>query len=762
MQGLHGKLLVTSLLLLAGCGGGTGRSEAASLPTFPMPSGVWSGLASCAGRDFPIELSFDAAASGEGEAGTADLRFAPAVNSTGYRAPNGFSEQAAFAAEPLLHAGVLQLRAMAAGRRAKSLTLLLTPDGEAAALRADGCDAAVLAPADGSHPIQRLGAELEALQARPTITEADQAGACPAALEAWIDKGLALPLDDWGRGDSSALWSDETGQQIFGKPFSAMRVEERFEHYRALAGRCGERGDRRRNGVIRVLTGLIDYRGFRDAQLQAMAADVVRGWQAGFEALVAADGSGRQLPVADAQTLQSIPLDFRFEALLAEDGFDATAYLERASTLSRGARARQRNDDFLSRMERASDDFVALLAHYDLALQDPDLDVDAATALVEDRLPAAAERYSAAAATIDEAQVMADWLADWPSRDACDAVLEGACRSTETRFETRLRELARSWSETEAETLAKLEQEAPSTALLARAIEARAVLDGRYGSILARSAFEDLLEDYADWISDLQDDLERPLLEAVAAARTAPELRSLQARYFRPGDLERRPVRAVRDALDERLEASRPFRSTGADAYLNALYNRDFPALRQLDAQVLASVRPAFGFMATQIAMLGSLADAAAGIDPFRAIVAELSSPSALRPVAMTYLLEFERRYPECLGSNAVTITVTERTDLVERTAGGVEISRIEGVTNATHYRVKPALVDLFRDSFSRPSAAGADRLFTLLTGDESVSRLRAGVREGMGAFDCDSAEIRQFEAGLVAYQRELKRRWSR
>jgi hypothetical protein len=713
-------------------------------------------MASCAGRDFPLRLAF---AGADAASFTATVGFEEALNSRGDASPRGYPPETVMIGERYPQAGTLELRAGDGGRGAATVSLLLTPRADAAIAALGGCEFAVLAPAASGHPVLGLREELDTLRDRPVLTEADMSGACPAQLESWIAKGLALPLDAWGRGDSSALWSDETAREIFGKPWSEIGAAERNRYYRALMGRCGERGNRRRGGIITQLARLTDYREFRDARLRAMTVEVMRRWRDGLDDLLAAAAAGAPVPLEDARAVRSIPHRFAF-ADARGAAHDAPALDGETQQLLQSALARQHNLDALADLDGAAGDFLRLTAFYERALVDPQVDVAAATRRFAALLPGASEEFATSAATPAAARSMAGWLADWPQRDACRAALEAACRATQRHFEQRLETLAEAWAETEKAKQRTLAAGDASLALLASGVEWYAEVDARYGAVLERAALAELRDDARAWLASLQAELETPLLAEIHSADSTPQLRAIEARFFAPGDLQRRELRRVRKAIDERVAAARPFADTGADDYLNALYNRDFAALRQLDAGYLAGVRTAFGFMAQQVAMFDALAAAGTGKRPFAAVVNELLSPSALRAAAVTYLVNYEDDYGSCLDSTAVEFTFTERTDRVTRDGSGFELSRIEGVTSSTHYRVKRSLAGLFRDSFSRPPEAGGERIYRVLFGDDGVNRVTGAIRRVMRDFDCDALEVQRLEAGMVAYQAELHRRW--
>lgn len=737
----------------------TAKTAKQLLPSYALPQGNWEGIASCQGRDFPWQVVFSSSEAGGSH--SAVMAFSPPINSAGIDAPFGYATRASFAITPRFHAGLLRLNPSGESAKAKSLALLLTPGQSQITAAIPGCEWAVLAVSGTPHAVFTLRDDLQLLQERQVIAEADQQGACPSEMETWIEEGLQLPLDDWGRGDSSALWRDDVAVKVFGKPFEQVSVRERQQYYRALVGRCGEPRNRRRRSVIGLLSRLTDYRSFRDQQMQTLVNAGVMSWYQGYEALVAADPAGDSLELEESRELRRVPFLFykRGQWLVKGLGLDSDQYRRQVTTLIEGGLAQEQNKLFFAELNDAANNFVRLLALYEKAVEDSDQKLGAAVQSLESNLIGAAENFARTANDPADGLLMAGWIADWPSRDICEAALKRVCKDTRKVFERRLDALTKEWAETGRNELDLLEDESETRETLAAGIAAHYALEKRFGALLQRDELGELREDYDSWIEALQDELEKPLLDELQSAQTVPELRAFETRYFRPGDLGKRDMRKLRAAIEAKWADNHPFNDTGADEYLNALYSQDFRALRRLDASLLAGVRPALALLARQTAVLGSLVGEGAA-NPFRAVAGELLSPSALRLVSMEYLLHYESRYGKCLVSKAVQFTFSERRDLVTRSSNGFELSRIEGITKSTTYKVKPSLADLFRESFSRPPSAGSERVLSLLLGDNGTEELRSAVGELMGSYSCDSSQIAKFEAGLIAYQRELERRW--
>lgn len=94
------------------------------------------------------------------------------------------------------------------------------------------------------------------------------------------------------------------------------------------------------------------------------------------------------------------------------------------------------------------------------------------------------------------------------------------------------------------------------------------------------------------------------------------------------------------------------------------------------------------------------------------------------------------------------------------QTSSGIELSRIEGVTTSTRYRVKPQLAPLFQQVFSRPADGPGDALHDALFGDDRLTRLLSGVTDTMHRKDCTDPDILRLEQGMISYHRNRQQRW--
>ncbi|MEO0365231.1 MAG: hypothetical protein AAF265_07010 [Pseudomonadota bacterium] len=719
--------------------------------------GDWQGLLSCAGRDFPTRIAVNAL-----ENDQLEVRWTvtPALGRRNYISPDGRSEitDRVLTGEYDSVTGRASVRE-SISRRPLQLDILFGK--ETVLLSHQRCDFGVLQrpPADA---IADLQSELLAIQEEIVIGIEDQQGECPRELQEWIHVGLELPLDRLGRGDTSALWTDEVTRPIFGEPVAGFRAQRRREIRRALAGRCMVRRDPRQQAVVRALMGITDYRAFRDGRFIELAGPVAEDWVARRALPLLTSESLPELSNVSSQALSRVPRTFNFDRLLADSSvYDSQSYAQQTVALNEAMMARRAEEDFLGNMRDAR--LFHMLDLWQAALVRDDIRDAPANTLIEEVLIDKAVEYSRAADTARDAVKMAGWVSSVDEELACSEAQQDTCSEAAERLRDRLDELADKFAETEQTAFVALEDEDTSLQNLSRLVEMHNALVRKYGRVLEYGDFRDLMEDFEDLRFDWQRDQEAALAQQLASARTTSALTALDQRYFASSDLATRPERHLKrlgKVYDEQLTGTRPFAGTGSDAYLNALYNREFNALARMDAELLSGVAPMFQFMAQQINSVSDILGAAGR--PLQSAARELNNPSAVTAVALRYLLNYEDQYESCLGADAITVTFTERVDTVTRTGSGIEVSRIRGVPVSTTYRIKREHADLFEDVFSKPKSSGADGMLEALFGLQGVSQLTDAVEELMDEHRCDSDEVRGFEQGLLAYYANRKRQWGR
>ena len=757
-------LLAAPALLISACSSeseGRESFEPVTDVVAPLPlqeiEGDWQGLLSCAGRDFPSSLSVVGLDDGQLEV---SWTLEPALGRRNYISPDGRTE---ISGRKLVgeYDPITGEAKMLEQIQQRPLRLNLLFGADTALLGYQRCDFGVLQRPPASN-LEELQSELLLIQDPPSIRTEDQQGECPSELQEWIQAGLDLPLDNAGRGDTSGLWTDEVTTPIFGEPVLDFNAQQRIELRRALRGRCMVRGDRRQNAIVRALMAITDYRSFRDRRFIELAQPFAADWlEQRAQPLLESDPLP-ELSQASGLALSRIPENFNFERLFSgTELFDQDAYAQQVLAVNNTLMARQQEQDYLDNMRNTR--FFHLLELQEAALVRDDIADAPAEAIVAELLVDKAEEHVRTARTAADAARMANWVSGVEAGLACGDATQKACADAAERFADRLEELADDFVAGETTTFESLSAQEPSLSNLSKLVSSRRELVRKYGRLLEYGDLPDLMEEYDELRFDWQQEQEDLLAQQLVTARTTSMLTAIDERYFAARDLVDRSenhLERLGKVYDDQLSGTRPFVDTGADAYLNALYNREFATLARMDAELLAGVTPMFRFLAQQINAVGELLGDAGR--PFTSAARELENPSAVTAVALRYLLDYDDQYGSCLGDDAATVTFTERVDSVTRTSSGIELSRIRGVPVSTTYRIKREHLGLFEDVFSRPESPGADGLFEALFDLDGVNRLNDAVGEIMDEHRCDSEVVQGFERGLLAYYADRKRQWGR
>ena len=135
----------------------------------------------------------------------------------------------------------------------------------------------------------------------------------------------------------------------------------------------------------------------------------------------------------------------------------------------------------------------------------------------------------------------------------------------------------------------------------------------------------------------------------------------------------------------------------------------------------------------------------------------QVASLSAVYAVFATYLLDYETRYPQCLGANAVEFQITRGTETVTREFGR-EISRVTNWTTRNSYRVPARLEAAFNAVWRADPRTGDVQFMDWLANDLRTRQLIGAVETAMADYACDSPEITKLERGLVWYHQRVAR----
>ena len=567
---------------------------------------------------------------------------------------------------------------------------------------------------------------------------------CPANYRDWIDAVRA----------GADPFEDSVFKPAFGAPFRDMDPETLLSASALISGSCSQTDDRARNlEILRIGGALRNYKEYDAANAAYLRDAVFDDWTA----WVAAERKrGVMFDYSTAVALRAAPNRLGLRGDPKAAGFDAEI-----EPVVAAAEASRHNDEFAERIEAHKDDFERLAALHREAQSRGDIDIGMVATALDYYLADAAQTYADAAEDIRHAVYMNAWTAQYDAGKDCPAAIPAACEKAAKLFRNETDNLASQFASSEDKAFKERARQARGTEGLAELVAFERRLAEDYAGLLTLAAFEKTADQRAKARNALQRKHAGDIRKELESVNTAPAVRAIEAKYFAGNDLADAP-RQVVAAIDKVMAGTRPFTGIPGADYLNAIYNQDFEALRALDRRYVAGIRPLMTFGAQQAMELGPLINALSGQ---RSGTAEadlahwLQNLSALHAVLGTYLLNYQDVYAKCLRPDAPKMVVTTQTDYVTRDGFGAEISRREGWTTQDSYRVNPEFGDHFTTLFRAADGAAQAQLLDLLVNDAQITFLRSGVKRVMERHDCASPEVKQLEAGFLAYDRELKRR---
>ena len=774
---------IFAFLALAACGNDAdGRAESNSEPAFERrsdsfladyeaslsdqppakaidASGDWYGLLLCPSGSFPISIAVQQ--NGASVEGVASI--SPAIGKPRRKTP--------FYAEHTDRRGSGEYRAPIQmfnidaqpnpeedPRKARglSVSLLLSPsEGDTALLAAyeisaarsqRKCELGIAARDGAAEQLKQHVQRIATIHAdRRPVTQ----GECPAAYREWLD-GMAP--------DGSLPFTGDDFERAFGKAYLEMDVEELLAASSVISGSCRDREDRKqRTHVARIGGQLRNHSVYQSALVDQWREGVWDTWRTWIDSELA---RGASYDMTNAVALRSVPRLFGMRKHPTFKQFDG-----RAAELVEQGKTGNRNLDFAKRIEYRKDDFRELLALHLQASGRQDVDIGMVRTALDYYLATAAEQYASSAKEAPEAVFMFAWRAQHAAGAECPAASSNSCEQVAEHFGDRLEDLAESFADEEQDAYAALPNSGDDLERLATLITFERQLRSTYGELLQDAVFADSNDERLKDRLELQDDAQEALLEQIDQTDTAPGLRALQARYFVDDELQVDDVEDVKEAFAARLADTEPFADIAGAEYFNALFNRDYVALRRLDNRYLQGVRPLIALGTQQAVTMGPLIDAITGKTPGSSaseIRAAMQNLSVVYAVLGTYLVDYQDVYSKCLKPNARSVTISQRTDLVTRDGFGNEIRRSEGWTTRDTYKVNPEFRNHFQALFDTATGTAQAQLLDLFLNDARVANLRNGTRQLMRSYACDSPQVKQLEKGLIAYDRELKRRASR
>ncbi len=780
-----GDYLIISLLcvtFLAACGADDHQQAVHSDIEAYRPNTNWTGLLYCSGRTFPLTLTINTL---DDHSVSGQISVSGAIQRAGKTAA-GYSLFGGGAIENgsyYPYSREVRFTTEDENNRKLALSALLSADGERAVLRTTvgrgrPCELGIIASSDSDDFIERLAADISAIQAN---IQPDAAGQCSKPVREWLAAAAGIEKDANNRVNIDPVLSEDVFNTIFGKPYTEFSAAEVLETGAQLTAYCLSRDDSRELKQIaaRLAGEISNRRYFEISRFNVFREDVIRSWQQRTRSLLA---SGLTMTHTQAAQLAAMPQAHRFADVVPDEivedrrteqqkaqtrRFDFSplmpkvAIVDELSDYASEMGNREQALNFAELLLGSKDDFVRFTTLYGNIMNNLELDNTPATEVYKRHLEASAVAYvSGEEISIAELAYMQQWIQATTGEHGCAAEVADTCDDAAAIFSQAIDDRIEYFVDQDLEALEVLEEEGEQLTTLANLVTLNNAQQQKYGALAAHRDVAELLDEAADLRWALQEDLEEDLLDKLAEQKSTPQIRRFESTYFLLGDLDKRAVADLKDALYQARQYAQPFRGNDSSDYLNALYNQDFDRLRQLDRSILQSVAPLLGLYRQQVETMIALGEALTGVNvpANNPLTAKLKLPSALGLVAGTYLLHYGREYEDCLKPNALQISYSKRTDTAYKNSMGFTMYTIKGVTVYEDYAINPEFRDMFYDYFSSENDRNTANFMDAIFNGSQLSGLRRGTLATMKKYDCDAPEIGKLEQGMRAYYAHLKR----
>lgn len=192
-----------------------------------------------------------------------------------------------------------------------------------------------------------------------------------------------------------------------------------------------------------------------------------------------------------------------------------------------------------------------------------------------------------------------------------------------------------------------------------------------------------------------------------------------------------------------------------ATAYLNALYRHDFSAVEAMDKQFARPYHLAMDEMGNSgIYKFYDLLTGGRvkGENIKKAMSEATENMSMVGPLTVTYVVNYEHIYPECMDASPLTYKQTVISQTVTKNMLGTELYRSPAIESSQYFRVNRRFKHVF-DNLESADSSGAELIDKLIGDPKAVKLLdlMANMRQAMRDNKCNSKIMRQFEANLLA-----------
>lgn len=466
---------------------------------------------------------------------------------------------------------------------------------------------------------------------------------CPKRVVTWMQEVNALPKNSQNPGNGLDLFALDTFKKAFGGSYDTLSAQQLKTAQALLQGPCADISNARQ-----LAYGVVDAKTYKDWHYRGLELPIIEVWWSNIKTIVSSD---LHIPSSQLDSIQPYFQTFQLGQ------YYHNYRTELAPMVLARKKANRQQELRLSRlalMEGYSDrlDLMLLAARAQLQ-QYPDTK-DLVTAKLDQLAVTAGQRYAENAKRISEFQYMVSFTQMTNNGVECLLSSEADCKKIAKLFAKRSDDLA---DDLVNELVQQSKRQLPDTEdlpSLIKHVQFAEQTQRRYGNALTVGDLADAWEDITDERQSLQKDLYDELYTLVANSNNARAVVQTEKQYFFQDDIKQKKMKKLNALLSEKLVTLAPFRDIQGGEYLNALVNRDTKTLRELDQQYTQGFTPFVALAGNAMAMISPSA---------RQDFASFSrNMTAVNPLFASYILNYQKIYPDCLGVDPFVATVSTTT----------------------------------------------------------------------------------------------------
>ncbi len=584
---------------------------------------------------------------------------------------------------------------------------------------------AVFVPASQAVHLEHPTQTLAGLHDRKKIDVS--AAQCPSAVQKWIEKSEDIRKNAKYPGENLSALTIPEFEKAFGAGYDKIDAAGLKKAHSMLSDVCN----------ARPFSHLVhNAKTYKDTHYRIIEEPIVKAWWENIKALIASDAKLRS---AKLDAIQPYFQTFQ----LGQYYLNYRTELEpQIAARKKDIREEERRLARLDNMEKYKDRIDLMFLNARAQVNQYPETKDLVTEKLDAYALKAAQTYVDNAKRRDELQYMVSFSTMVEDGVDCMMSSEAQCQVIAKIFDNGAKELSYDLDDELSLQAEKSLPKGRDLKALSDHVKFAERIQRWYGNALNVGGLADVWKEIASKRRTLQKDLYDEIYALVDKSVSARPVVQIEKQYFLQDDIKQSGMKRLDALLSKKLEDLAPFRGMRGGEYLNALVNKDYQTLRELDQEYTQAYKPFFALAGEAMSMISPTAR-----QDFSSLANDMS---AVNIVFATYMLDYQSRYPNCMGANPFTATVSTTTTETRKDGYGFELSRTSWTTEDQYTvpaRLAPHLEKLWRADFEGDSVA-VDALFN----DQKLGTLVSAMRKVTKQHPCDHPHIKALEEGMIAY----------